>query len=93
MRSKQNRINFIGSICKSQSVKSIVRRNADRPATSDFTGALYAVATCWANALHAALWHWPTATCVTAHVTGGATLATMRGRSGRRECMRRLAAS
>jgi hypothetical protein len=40
------------------------------------------------------LWHGPTATCVvTTHVTGGAIGVEKRRRPGRRDCMRRLAAS
>ncbi len=82
MRSNQTVKNVFGKKCFQHVAKSIVGRDADRPSYLSMSGVL-AAAACWANALRAAMWHWPTATCVvTTHVTGGALYAVALQRPG-----------
>ena len=92
MRSNQTAKNVFGKKCVQHGAKPIVGRNADRP--SYLMSGVLAAAVRWADALRAAMWHRPTATCVvTTHVTGGACRDFSRGRSGRRINSRRPAAS
>lgn len=92
MRSNKTIISILGIQGAKRIAKLIVGSDAYARAAYLFTVAP-ASASCWANALRVTLGHQPTATCAMAHVTGGASEATWRARSGKRNPMRFPAAS
>lgn len=92
MRSNKTIVSIPGINGAKRIAKLIVGSNAFCQSRSQFTVAPWSGMPCWGDALRAVLGHTPTATCVTTHVTGGASDASMRARSGRRQS-RRPAAS
>ena len=95
MRQLQTILRVFGINCDKQIATLDVCRCARRPAFLAYAAAFAQAYRGWRGTpgLALALGHWPTATCVVTHVTGGASCASSRNRSERRTSMRRSAAS